>query len=133
MSIYSILIKLFKYYGNGIISKPTVSIRNTLITFFDTVVSSHSANLTSIAFANDRRRVIFTEDGAATTEGNSFSASRLGPSSSMLNHAGSGRLCAGEARQFSAQFFVGHVGIRCLSYLPMELNVPVMLESGTPI
>jgi hypothetical protein len=33
MSIYSILIKLFKYYGNGIISKPTVSIRNTLITF----------------------------------------------------------------------------------------------------
>ena len=74
MIIYSILIKLFKYYGNYILSKLIVNTRNTLITFFDTVVSSHSAKLTAIAFANDRRREIFVEDGAATPEGNSFSA-----------------------------------------------------------
>jgi hypothetical protein len=33
MIIYSILIKLFKYYGNYILFKLIVNIRNTLITF----------------------------------------------------------------------------------------------------
>lgn len=105
MIIYSNLIKLFKHCGNYILFKLIMNIHEYseyLDYFFDTVVSSHSANLTAIAFANDRRREIFTEDGATTTEGNSFSASRLGPSSSMLNHAGSGGLCAGEPRRTKA-------------------------------